>query len=174
VIVIDGPPLELTVGATVAQMPEHSNGPEFFTCSFGKRPATTAALISSDRADPAVRCSAVQALSVPASQDRALVSFADRQVDCPRGAGHERDGGELVALSKDAQRSVPTLKPKILDVGGTGLRNAKAVEAEEYCQSGVVAVEALGGEQERPQLGAVHAATFARMNLGSTHVLGWV
>src|SRR6266545_109582 len=135
-------------------MPEHSNGPEFFTCSFGKRPATTAALISSDRADPAVRCSAVQALSVPAS--------------------HERDGGELVALSKDAQRSVPTLKPKILDVGGTGLRNAKAVEAEEYCQSGVVAVEALGGEQERPQLGAVHAATFARMNLGSTHVLGWV
>jgi hypothetical protein len=38
----------------------------------------------------------------------------------------------------------------------------------------VVAVEALGAEQEGAELGTAHAATLTRLHLGSTHILGWI
>jgi len=122
-----------------------------------------------DRSDPPVCGAPVQTLPILASQDRPFVPFADGEVDCPRGAGHERDSGGLVALSEDAQRSVSTLQGEVLDVGCTSFRDAKAIEAEEHSQRGVSAVEALGGEQEGAQLGAVHAVTLVRLDLGPTY-----
>jgi hypothetical protein len=52
----------------------------------------------------------VEPLPVPAAQDRALVAFADGEVDRPGGAGHERDRGGLVAFAENAQGAVPALE----------------------------------------------------------------
>src|SRR5918994_467172 len=51
----------------------------------------------------------------------ALVAFTDGQVDRPRGSGHERHGGGLVALAHDPQCAMAALEAEVLDVGGTGL-----------------------------------------------------
>jgi len=48
----------------------------------------------------------IEALAVATSQDRALVTLADGQVNRPGRARDERDLGWLVALADDAEDSV--------------------------------------------------------------------
>ena len=55
--------------------------------------------------------------------------------------------------------------------GNVSRGDAEAVQAEEDRETGVVAVEAFGREQEGAELGAVHAATLARLDLGSAHAV---
>ena len=54
-----------------------------------------------DRGDPSVGGAPLESLSVGASQDRAVVSFTDDEVD-RAGARDERDDGGLVAFADDA------------------------------------------------------------------------
>ncbi len=56
---------------------------------------------STDGPDPAMGSAPIEALPILAAQDRSLVAFADRQVNSPRRAGHERDRGRLVALADE-------------------------------------------------------------------------
>jgi hypothetical protein len=116
----------------------------------------------------------VESLPVPAAQDRALVAFADGEVDRPGGSGHERDRAGLVAFTENVQGAVPALKTEVFDVGAAGLGDTETVQSEEHRQSGVVAVEPLGGEQERAELPTVHPPTLTGLHLGSTDVLGRV
>ena len=127
-----------------------------------------------DRPDPAVGGAAVEALAVPAAQDRALVAFADGEVDRASGTGNERDDGGLVAFADDPQGAVAALEAEVLDVGRARLADSEAVEAEQHGEGGVGAVEAFGGEQERAELGAVHAAAVAGLDLRAADVLGGV
>jgi hypothetical protein len=83
-----------------------------------------------DRADPPVGGAPVEALAVTAPQDRPFVAFTDRQVDRPRGPGHERHGGGLIALAHDPQYAIAALEAEVLDVGGTGLADTQPVQSE--------------------------------------------
>jgi hypothetical protein len=88
--------------------------------------------------------------------------------------GNEGDHGRLVPLADDAQRRVSVVNTKILDVGGGGLAHPQAVETQQNGQSGMVVVIALGGEEERAELGPVQAATLIEVDLGPTDILGRV
>jgi hypothetical protein len=46
-----------------------------------------------DGPGPAVGGSLVESLTVPAARNRALVTFANSEIDCACGPRHERDGG---------------------------------------------------------------------------------
>jgi len=60
---------------------------------------------------------AVKAPAVVAADDGAFVAFSPSEVDRAGSPRHQRDERWLVALAEDAQRAVPTLEAKILDVG---------------------------------------------------------
>lgn len=125
-----------------------------------------------DRADPAVGGAPVQALAIASQQDRAGAALADGQVDGPGGARHERDDGRLVALADDAECAVAPLEAQVLDVGGARLAHPQAVQPEQDGQGGMGVVEALGGEDQRSQLGAVQAPGVTRVDFWAAHVLG--
>jgi uncharacterized OB-fold protein len=69
---------------------------------------------------------------------------------------------------------VPALAAEVFDVGAAGLGYTEAVQSEQHRQRGVIAVEPLGGEQERAELAAVHAVALVRLDLGPADVLGRV
>ena len=69
---------------------------------------------------------------------------------------------------------MPSFEPEVLDVGGAGLAHPEAVQAQEDGEGGVGVVEALGGEQERSELGSVEAAGVVGVDLGVLDVLGGV
>jgi hypothetical protein len=71
---------------------------------------------SSDCAYPPVRGPSVEALSVAATQDRAFVEFADREIDRACGARDQRDDGRLVSFADDAECAVPAFESEVLDV----------------------------------------------------------
>jgi len=64
----------------------------------------------------------VQPPAVRDQEDRPRATFADRQVDRPRGARRERDGDDLPALAGNHQGPVPALDAQGFDVraGGFG------------------------------------------------------
>lgn len=124
-----------------------------------------------DGTDPAVSRTPVEALTVAAAQDRTLAALADGEIDRPRRARHQRNGGWLVAFPKDPQDSMAAPDAKILGVGGTRLGDPKAVQPEQHRQRCVIVVIAFGGEEESPQLGAIQAATLGRVNLGPADIL---
>ena len=66
------------------------------------------------------------------------------------------------------------LEAQVLDIGRARLGDPEAVEAEKDRQGGMSVVVALGGKQERAQLAAVEAPGLARVDLGTTDVLGRV
>ena len=74
---------------------------------------------------------AVEALAVVTADEGAFVAFTHGEVDRTGSPRHQRDKRWLVALAEDAQRAVPSLEAKILDVGPTRLRHAQAVQPEE-------------------------------------------
>ena len=53
----------------------------------------------------------------------------------------------------------PALDAEVFDVGGAGLRDSKAVQAEQDRQGGVVVVVALRREEEPTEFGTVQSAT---------------
>ena len=124
-----------------------------------------------DRADPPVGGPAVKPAAIMAQQDRPSGTLSDCQVDRPGGPGHQGDDRRLVALADDAQCSVTPLQAEVLDVGGARLADPQAVQPKEHGKSGMGVVDALGGEQKRPQLGAVEAAGVDWVDLGSADVL---
>ena len=68
-----------------------------------------------DRPHPAMRSATIEPLAIASKQDRAFVSFADREVNRAAGARDQRDDGGLVALADDAQCSVTTFEREVLD-----------------------------------------------------------
>ncbi len=117
---------------------------------------------------------AVEALAVMAADDGAFVAFTHGEVDRTGSPRHQRDERWLVALAEDAQRAVPSLEAKILDVGPARLRHAQAVQPEEHGKRGVGVIEALGSEQEGAKFAAIHAVALAWLHLRSADVLGGV
>jgi hypothetical protein len=83
-----------------------------------------------DRTHPAMRGAPLKALPVTATQDRPIASFADSEVDRPRGARDERNDRRLVALADDLKRAMATLEPQVLNVGRACLADAQAVQAQ--------------------------------------------
>ena len=69
---------------------------------------------------------------------------------------------------------MPALETEVFDVGAAGLGDTETVQSEQHRQRGVVAVEPLGGEQERAELPTVHPVALTGLHLGSTDVLGRV
>ncbi len=68
----------------------------------------------------------------------------------------------------------PTFESEVLDVRRARLAGTQAIQPEEYRKHGVVVIESFGGEQERAEFGAVQAASLARMDARTAHVLGGV
>jgi hypothetical protein len=115
---------------------------------------------------------AVEALAVVAADDGAFVAFTHGEVDRTGSPRHQRDERWLVALAEDAQRALPLLEARILDVGPARLRHAQAVQPEEHGKRGVGVIEALGSEQEGAKFAAIHAVALAWLHLRSADVLG--
>jgi len=63
-------------------------------------------------------------------QDRALVPFADGEVDRARRLGDERDGGRLVPLAQDLKDAVTAINPEVVDVRGACFAHLQTVQAE--------------------------------------------
>ncbi len=124
-----------------------------------------------DGANPTVGGAPVQTLPILAPQDRPLVTFAYDEIDGARRSRDERNGGGLVALAQDRQRAMPALEGEVLDVRSARFGDSEPVQAEQHRQCGMVPIEPFGGEQERTELGAVHATTLVRLHLGPPHVL---
>ncbi len=120
-----------------------------------------------DRANPPVSRAAVEALTVPPSQDRAFVAFADRQIDRASRPRHERDRRRLVPLAENVQRPMAAFDAEVLDVGRARLAHTQPVQAEQHRERSVIAVVLLGGEQEHGELGAVEASGVRWMHLWS-------
>ena len=108
------------------------------------------------------------------ADDGAFVVFTHGEVDRTGSPRHQRDKRWLVALAEDAQRAVPSLEAKILDVGAARLRHAQAVQPEEHDKRGVGVIDALGSEQQGAKFAAIHAVALAWLHLRSADVLGWV
>src|SRR4051812_29955676 len=117
-----------------------------------------------DRTNPTVGGAPVQTLPVLAPQDWSLLTLAHDQIDRARRSRDERNRGGLVA--EDRQRAMAALEGQVLDVGAAGFGDSEAVQTEQHRQRGMVPIEAFGGEQERAELGAVHATTLVRLHLG--------
>lgn len=81
-----------------------------------------------DRSDPAVGGAPVEALTVVAQQDGTFFLLADREIDSPSGARHQRDKSRFVALAYDPKHPVSSFEGHILDVGLTGLADPQAVQ----------------------------------------------
>ena len=95
----------------------------------------------------------VQAVSVAAKEDRALVTLAHRQVDRPRRARGERDGDHLAALAGDGQRPVAAFGAQRLDVRAGGLPATRSVRAGRSAHARPP--RRAGGDQHRAELIAV-------------------
>ena len=108
-----------------------------------------------DGRHPAVGGAPVEALPSAPDDQGAAVALAHGQVDRAGRSGNQGDRGGFVALPHDLEGPVPTFEAQVLDVGLTGLGGAQPVQAQQRRQDGVGRVHALGGEQERPELGPV-------------------
>jgi hypothetical protein len=124
-----------------------------------------------DGANPAVRSTPVESLTVVAVQDRPLASLAEGEVDRP---GHPRDQryhGRLVALPDDPQCPMAPVEAKVLGIGGTGFAHPEPVQAQQGGQSSTVGVVAFSREEESAELAPVEATPFARIDLGPADIL---
>jgi hypothetical protein len=73
----------------------------------------------------------VQPLTVWGDEHRSVHTLADGQVDRPRGAGRQRDGDHLAALTRDDQRPVPALQSQRFDAGAGGFRHSQPVQRQQ-------------------------------------------
>jgi hypothetical protein len=107
-------------------------------------------------------------------QDRSFATLAEHEVDGAGHPGNQGDDGRLVALPDDPQRPMPSVKAEILGVGAAGFADPEPIEAQEHRQGSMVAVIALGREEEGAQFTPVQSSAFARVNLGAPYVLSRV
>lgn len=116
------------------------------------------------------RCAVRRSKRCPSLRRRIGPSWRRQPPDRWSSRSEARAGSwPACSLANDAQRPVAALQREVVDVGPARLRDPQAVEAEQHGQRGVIAIETLGGEQERAQLGSVHAVTLARLDFGSAH-----
>src|SRR5688572_20587318 len=94
----------------------------------------------------------VETCSVGAAQDSAVGALADGEIDGSCDPGWQGDGCRLVALADDGEGSVASFDAEVLDVGGARFADPQPVQAEQHGERSVVAVDALGGEQELAEL----------------------
>jgi len=97
----------------------------------------------------------VQPLPVRAAEDRPVHALADSQVDCPRGAGCERDGDDLAAFPYDGQRPVTALETQPLNIRIDGFGNAQAIQCQHAYQRMISCAGQPGGDKHRADLVAV-------------------
>jgi len=84
----------------------------------------------------------VQPPTVRGGEQRTFSALADRQVDRPGRARHERDGDDLAALTGDDQGPVAALQPGVLDVRAGCFGHPQPVERKRGDQ------RVLGGRAE--------------------------
>jgi hypothetical protein len=104
------------------------------------------ASLLADGSHPPIRGAAVETLPVMADQDRADAAFADRHVDSPCGARHERYAGGLVALADNLQRALAALKAEVLDTRSACFADPQPVEAKQHGECGVLPGEVGGSD----------------------------
>jgi hypothetical protein len=90
--------------------------------------------------------------SIGGKEDRSFGALADGQVDRPRGARCERDGGDLAALAGDHQSPVPALDTQCLDVGAGGLGDPHSIERQQRDEGVLGGLAKPGDDQQRPEL----------------------
>jgi hypothetical protein len=82
----------------------------------------------------------VHAGSGSAAQDRAVHAGRDCSLQCSSDRGWERDEGDLVALTVDAEHSVSVGFTEVFDVGAGGFEDPKAEESEHADQGEAVGI----------------------------------
>lgn len=105
-----------------------------------------------DRGHPPVRGTAVEALPVPASEDRAVVALADDQVDGGCRTWGEGDRGGLFPLPVIRRIRWATLDREVFDVGLARFAHPETIQAERHGQRLVGEVVVVGGGQEHTKL----------------------
>jgi len=128
----------------------------------------------SDRADPAMGGSPVQALARGTEEDRPLRPLAHGQIDHPSGSRNDGDDRRFRFFAHDPKGPVPTVEAQVLDVGTAGLAHPQSVEAEQDGERSMGVVEVLRGEEEPAELGAVEAPAFGTLDGRTADVLGRV
>ena len=103
-----------------------------------------------------------------------VAAFAGGQVDRPGGAGRERYGDDLAALSGDGHGPVPALRAPVLDVGAGGLGDPQPVQCQERDQRMLGRRAEPGGDQQGTQLVAVQGGgTGLIVQPRAADVRGW-
>ncbi len=108
--------------------------------------------VAGGSADDAGGAVPVQPSSVAGEEGRAVGALADGQVDRPGGAGRERDGDHLAALTRDRQGPVPAFQAQVLDVSAGRLGHPQPVEREEGDQGVPSGRAEPGGDEDRAEL----------------------
>jgi len=127
-----------------------------------------------DRAHPTMRSAPIESLTVAAAQDWTVVPLTNREVDRSARARHKRDGRWLVALAHNVKRAMTAFESEIFNIGCAGFGHPQPVETEQHSERDMGMIEPFSSEQERAKLTAIHPAAFARLNLGTSHVMGRV
>ena len=109
-----------------------------------------------DRAHRTMRRASVQSLAVVAQKDRPTVR-SPKARSIVRAVRGTRGITALVALAHDPQPPVAPLEAEVLDVGGARLAHPQSVQAQEHGEGAMGGIEALGGEQQGAELGAVES-----------------
>lgn len=77
---------------------------------------------------------AVEAITGWAQEDRPFAAFADREVECPCGAGREGDHHDLAAFAHDREGPMAALEAEAFDVRAGCFGDPQAVQAQETDQ----------------------------------------
>jgi len=101
----------------------------------------------SDPADYSSGAVPVQTAAIHSYEDGPFASFADGQVNRPRGAGCQRDGDDLAALAGDDHGPVAAFNAQGLDVGAGRLRDPQPVEGQQGDQRVLGRRPKPGGDQ---------------------------
>ena len=107
--------------------------------------------------DHPVRAVAVHPSTFDAEKDRPHRAFADVQIQCPPGAGCDRDGDVLAALSHDRQRAMSTLDRQVADVGVQRFGDPQPVQREQGDQRAVAEITESGLDKQRAEFVAIEA-----------------
>jgi hypothetical protein len=88
-----------------------------------------------DRADPTMRGSSIESVSILSKKDRALDALSDGEIDSSSDSRDEWDAGWLRALAHDLERAILSLETEVLDIGLARLSDPQPVEPEKHSES---------------------------------------
>ena len=98
---------------------------------------------------------AVHASAFDAQEDRPRRTFPDVQIECPSGAGCDRNRDVLAALAHDRQRAMSTFDGQVIDVSVQRFGDPQPVQREQRHQRTVAQIAEAGLDEEGAEFVAV-------------------